>query len=251
MGRTRPTHRTPSPRLSIADGVAWVTLPRARIDQRAAQELCDAAERVAFDESVAVAVVQASGPAFCTGVDGGGEWETQHDWIAALGGLTVPVIAAIGGDALAEGAELALACDLRIAAGRARFAFPHIAEGRLPRHGATQRLPRIVGRTRALELLISGRVIRAREAERIGLVSEVVEPAKLDTAVRRTLETLSAKGPIALRLGKEAVLKGADLTLEQGIRLEQDLYVLLQTTADRGEGIDAFLAKRPPKFRGR
>jgi enoyl-CoA hydratase/carnithine racemase len=237
--------------LAVARGVAWLTLPRERVDRSSAQALCDAVEEIAFDESVRVAVVQGSRRAFCVGVEDGGEWEAQHDWVAAVGTLTVPVIAAIGGDALAEGAELALACDVQIASARARFAFPHALEGRLPRHGATQRLPRAVGRMRALDLLLSGRRIAAAEAERIGLISEVVPAGRLGAAVRQRVAALCAKGPVALRLGKEAVHKGIDLTLEQGIRLEQDLYVLLQTTHDRGAGVRAFLAKRRPRFGGR
>jgi enoyl-CoA hydratase/carnithine racemase len=236
--------------LAIADGVAWLTLPRERIDQDTAQFVCDAAERIGFDESVGVAVVQGSGRRFCFGVQGAGDWQTRHDWVAAIAAITVPVVAAIAGDAIAEGAELALACDLQVASSRARFAFPQIAQGRLPRHGASQRLPRAVGRTRAFDLLLTGRHVGAAEAARIGLVSHVVPAARLQPAVRELVNTLRAKGPVALRLAKEAVLKGSDLTLDQGIRLEQDLYVLLQTTSDRAEGVRAFLQKRPPKFRG-
>jgi enoyl-CoA hydratase/carnithine racemase len=246
--RRRAPRSTP---LTVADGVAWLTLPRERIDAAAAQALCDAAEAASLDESVRVAVVQGRGRSFCAGVERGGAWEERHDWVGAVAALTVPVVAALAGDAVGEGAELALACDLRIASTAAHFAFPQLTAGRSPRHGATQRLPRAVGRQRALDLLLSGRRVGAREAERIGLVSQVVAPRALGAAVRRTLRALCAKGPIALRLAKEAVLAGADLTLDQGIRLEQDLYVLLQTTNDRGEGIKAFLAKRRPQFRGR
>ena len=236
--------------LAIADGVAWLTLPRPRIDQATAQALCGAAEEIALDESVTVVVVQGRGGQFCVGVDDGGAWQDQHDCVAAIAGLTVPVVAAIGGDAVGEGAELALACDLQVASARAAVGFPQISEGRLPRHGATQRLPRAVGRLRALDLLLTGRRVSAAEGVRIGLLSHAVPAARLASAVRALVASLRAKGPIATRLAKEAVLKGADLTLDQGIRLEQDLYVLLQTTADRREGIRAFLGKRPPQFRG-
>lgn len=236
--------------LTVVRGVAWLTLPGERVDRDAAQALCDAVAEIAFDESVCVAVVRGRGRRFCVGVENDADWASRHDWVAAVGSLSVPVVAAIAGDALAEGAELALACDLQIASAAAGIGFPHIVEGRLPRHGGAQRLPRAVGRTRALELLLSGRRVGAREALRIGLVSHVAPAAGLDTTVRQLVEGLRAKGPIALRLAKEAVLKGSDLTLEQGIRLEQDLYVLLQTTADRAEGVRAFLRKRPPRFRG-
>jgi hypothetical protein len=170
--------------------------------------------------------------------------------VAAIGALTRPVLAVVNGDAVAEGCELALACDLRIAFSGARFSLPQISEGRLPAHGATQRLPRIIGRMRAMEMLLTGRFMTAREALNIGLVSRVAARAQLATVVREEVESLRNKGAIALRLAKDAVVKGLDLTLEQGIRLEQDLYVLLQTTADRQEGIQAFLEKRKPRFRG-
>jgi enoyl-CoA hydratase len=156
----------------------------------------------------------------------------------------------VNGDAIAEGCELALACDLRLAAAAARFALPQLTEGRLPSHGGTQRLPRLIGRTRALELLLSGRRVGAREAEAIGLVNRVLPTRSFAAALRRAVTALAAKGPLALRLAKEAVSRAPDLTFEQGVRLEQDLYVLLQTTADRAEGVRAFLARRTPRFRG-
>lgn len=231
---------------AVRDGVASITLLRPRIDLRLAQDLCAAAERIAFDESVRVAVIEGPRVGFCLGVDG--ESDTWPDWVGAVAGLSVPVIAIIAGAAVGPGAELALAADLRIAGPRAAFAFPHLADGTLPRHGATQRLPRIIGRTRAMELLLSGRRVGAREAQRIGLVTQLShQPA---TAARAVAAELCDKGPIALRLAKEAIRASADLPLAAGVRLEQDLYVLLQTTRDRAEGVRAFLAKRRPKFRG-
>jgi enoyl-CoA hydratase/carnithine racemase len=189
---------------------------------------------------------------FCQGVEGGGgAWRQRHDWVAAIARLTRPVLAAIDGDALAEGFELALACDLRVASNRSRFALPQITEGRLPQHGATPRLPRIVGRMRALDLLLSGREIRARDAEGMGLLTRTVPTKRFTEVVEEEIATLRARGPIAMRLAKEAVLKSLDLTLDQGLRLEQDLYALLQTTQDRAEGVRAFLAKDKPKFAGR
>jgi enoyl-CoA hydratase/carnithine racemase len=237
--------------LALRAGVASLRLPADRIDQVAAQALCDAAEQIAFDESVRVAIVHGGPRHFCLGVTTGGVWQDRFDWVGAVANLTVPTVAAIAGDAVAEGAELALACDILIASTRARVSFPHLVEGRLPRDGGTQRLPRAIGRTRALDLLLSGRRVAAREAERIGLVSRVVAPNRLAAAVRQTADELRRRAPIALRLAKEAVRASQDLTLDHGMRLEQDLYVLLQTTADRREGVRAFLARRRPRFRGR
>lgn len=242
-------------RCSVEEGVAWLTLARPaaenRIDQATAQRLCELAEDLEHDDRVAVVALEAQGADFCLGIDGGGGWQDALDFVAAIGRLTRPVIAAVNGAAIAEGFELALACDLRVAGTRSAFSLPQLAEGRLPRHGATQRLPRLVGRLRALDLLLTGRRVRAREAASIGLVSRVVAPDRLHAALRDEVATLAAKGPVALRFAKEAVLKGLDLTFDQGVRLEQDLYALLQTTADRAEGIRAFCGKRRPRFAGK
>ncbi|MGD9762443.1 MAG: enoyl-CoA hydratase/isomerase family protein [Candidatus Binatia bacterium] len=233
--------------LAVRNGIARIDLPHARVAPSVAQRICDAAEQIAFDETVRVAVLRGAPPAFCLGVEPDGDG--GPDWIAAIADLTVPVIVALDGGAIAEGAELALAGDIRIAGPRAFLAFPQVSGGRLPRHGATQRLPRLIGRTRAMELLLSGRRAGAREALRIGLVTAVApSPA---VAARRLATALAAKGPVALRLAKEAVVRSGDLPLADGLRLEQDLYVLLQTTEDRAEGVRAFLSGRRPRFRGR
>jgi enoyl-CoA hydratase len=247
-----PTHGLS---IEIANGIAWLRLERPsagnRITQDLAQALCSAAEDIELNDRVRIVVLTAAGPSFCVGVENGGEWEQRVDWIAAIARLTRPVVAAIRGDAIAEGFELALACDLRVVSTTAHFALPYLAEGRLPSHGATQRLPRIAGRTRALDLLLTGRMIDAQEAEALRLVTRLVAPQRFTPVLQEFARDLAGKGPLALRYAKEAVLKGADLTLEQGIRLEEDLYVLLQTTSDRKAGVRAFLQKRRPTFRGR
>ena len=117
--------------------------------------------------------------------------------------------------------------------------------------GGTQRLPRIVGRTRALELLLTAETIGAERALEMGLVNRICPPEHLMAEVNAMAETIAAKGPVALRYAREAVYQGLDLTLAEGLRLEADLYLLLHTTADRTEGIRAFLEKRPPQFQGR
>ncbi len=239
----------------IADGVAWLRLERPeagnRITLELAQALCDAAAEIELDERVAVVVLAAGGASFCLGMEARSEWERRVDWVDAIGRLTRPVIAAIQGDAIAEGLELALACDIRLLANGAHLAMPQLTLGRLPMHGGTQRLPRVVGRMRALDLLLTGRRIEAGEAETIGLASRVAAPEQFAAALAALVGTLQSKGPLALRYAKEAVLKSGDLTLDQGVRLEEDLYVLLQTTHDRQEGINAFLKKRKPVFRGK
>jgi enoyl-CoA hydratase/carnithine racemase len=245
----RPLHTT------IIGGVARLRLDRPhagnRITQELAQALCDATAEIELDDSVIAVVVTAAGSDFCLGVEEHGEWEARIDWVHAIGALTRPVIAAVQGDAVAEGFELALACDLRLVSDRARFAMPQVTMGRLPAHGGTQRLPRSVGRMRALDLLLTGRTIEAAEAAAMGLVARTVAPKEFDRALDTLVGELCTKGPIALRFAKEAVVKGSDLSLDQGIRLEEDLYVLLQTTRDRHEGVRAFLEKRKPAFHGK
>jgi enoyl-CoA hydratase len=242
-------------RTTIARGVAWLRLDRPQAGNRVtldlAQALCDAAAEIELDDSVGVVVLTAAGADFCLGADEHGEWKTRVDWVNAIANLSRPVVAAIQGDAFAEGCELALACDLRLVSERARFALPQVVAGHLPAHGGTQRLPRIVGRMRALDLLLTGRVIDAAEAATMGLASRLVPPKDFDRALDELVSGLRAKGPVALRFAKEAVVKGSDLSLDQGMRLEEDLYVLLQTTRDRHEGVRAFLEKRTPVFHGK
>jgi enoyl-CoA hydratase len=168
----------------------------------------------------------------------------------AVAGLNCPVIAAVNGDALGAGLELALSCDIRICSENAHFGFPETSYGLIPGGGGTQRLPRIVGKGKATEMVITAEPIDAAEAYRIGLVTKVVPKQKLSTEAEEVAKRLSLRAPIAVRYAKEAVNKGMDMTLAQGLRLEADLSFLLQTTKDRAEGIKAFLEKRKATFKG-
>jgi enoyl-CoA hydratase len=159
-------------------------------------------------------------------------------------------IAAVNGDATGLGLELILACDIRISAEASRFGFPHIAKGMMPWDGGTQRLPRTVGRAKAMEMLLTGELVDAREAYRIGLINRIVPAEELVTTVMRLAQDMASKSPISLQYSKEAIVKGMDLTLEQGLCLEADLYFLMHTTHDREEGIRAFREKRKPHFDG-
>ncbi len=165
--------------------------------------------------------------------------------------MAQPVIACIQGDVIGVGLELALACDIRVAAEGATFAIRDIAEGRVPSAGATQRLPRLIGRGKASEMILLGEQLDAQAALACGLVSAVVPRAGLDAHARALAERIAAQGPIAVRYAKESMLRGLDMPLEQALRYETDLTVILQTTADRAEGVSAFLEKRPPKFEGK
>ncbi|MFH1647141.1 MAG: enoyl-CoA hydratase-related protein [Chloroflexota bacterium] len=230
--------------------VARIILNRREVgnafDPAMAQELEEACRRISQEEDIYVVTLTGSGDVFCRGGEAG-----DRRPAGAIAAIDRPVIAAVNGDALGPGLELALAADIRIASSQARFGLPAVAGGSIPADGGTQRLPRIVGRGKALELLLTADVISAGEALEIGLVSRVVPPDELAAATEKLAGDIAAKGPVALRYLKEAVNKGLDTTLEQGLRLEADLYFLLHTTADRTEGIRAFLEKRPPKYKGR
>jgi enoyl-CoA hydratase len=152
---------------------------------------------------------------------------------------------------MGQGLELALACDIRIASETSYFGMPHIKSGLIPWDGGTQRLSRLVGRGKALEMILTGEIIDAQEALRIGLVHRVVPKKDLTEVTMKLAQEMASKGPIALRYTKEAVYKGMDMTLEQGLRLEADLYLLIHTSKDRSKGIQAFRAKRTPKFGGK
>jgi enoyl-CoA hydratase/carnithine racemase len=170
------------------------------------------------------------------------------EWIATL---DRPVIAAINGDAMGLGLELVLACDVRIAAKTCRFGLSHVKAGVIPWDGGTQRLSRVAGKANALELILTGKEIDAMEALRMGLVNQVVSSETVMPVAMAMGEAIASKGPIALRYAKKAVHKGLDMTLDQGLRLEADLYLSLHTTLDRTEGVRAFKEKRKPQFQGR
>ena len=259
----RPPSRPPRPdrgpavELTVQRGVAWVTLGRPafrnRLDAELLGALVEVCERLEDAEEAHVVVLAARGGAFCAGLPPGCAWPegAWPDGIGAVARLTKPVVAAVHGDALGWGFALALACDLRVTSRAAAFALPELEAGTLPGGGALPRLARVVGPGRALEMALLGTRIGAAQAVAWGLVTAAVPAGRLRSTVEEMAQALAARGPLALRLGKEAVVKALDLPLLEGIRLEHDLYVLLQTTADRREGIGAFLARRRPRFGAR
>jgi enoyl-CoA hydratase len=224
-----------------------------------ASELRTIRAGIGWDSGISVFLITGQSPDFSIGTDPEVYrlFDQREDLIANLslasqiGSLTQPTIAVIQGDALGQGLELALACDIRISSDQSHFSMSQISHNEIPFDGGTQRLPRLVGRTKAMELILTGLKIDSSEAQSIGLVNQVVPDAELMSLTMKLAEGLAAKGPIALRYAKEAVLKGLDMTLEQGLRLEADLYFLLHTTQDRQEGIMAFREKRTPGFQGK
>jgi enoyl-CoA hydratase/carnithine racemase len=208
-------------------------------------ELCD---RIAWDEDARVVVLifgDEISDRLLTCVD-----PSQGSLIEPVAKLKQPVIAAIRGDAVGLGLELALACDLRIGTAGARFGLPQIRHGQIPFNGGTQRLPRLIGHGRAMQMILTGEFIDAEEACRIGLIHRVVAADTLAGAVMDMAQTMASKSPLSLSYVKEALYSARDLTLDQGLRMELDLYLLLFTGSDRTEGITAFREKRKPEFRG-
>ena len=165
--------------------------------------------------------------------------------------LGKPVIAAVNGFALGGGCETAMACTIRIAVENAKFGQPEVKLGVIPGGGGTQRLPRLVGRGRALQLILTGEMISAQEAYRIGLVNEVVPAADLITRAEAILKQIFANAPLAVKYSLEAVNKGLETSLSEGLSLEASLFGLCAGTEDKKEGTQAFLQKRAAQFQGR
>lgn len=223
---------------------------------RLSDELTELVNEITWDEETRVVILFLSVDKefFPLGIVPGVKKEEKiKSWFLTepISRLDKPVIAAINGDAIGTGLELTLACDIRIASETSYFGLPHIKTGLIPWDGGTQRLPRLVGRGKALEMILTGEIIDAQEALRIGLVNKVVPEAELMRVTMDMAQEMTAKGPIALRYAKEAIYKGMDMTLEQGLRLEADLYLLIHTSKDRTEGIQAFREKRTPEFEGK
>jgi enoyl-CoA hydratase/carnithine racemase len=165
--------------------------------------------------------------------------------------LWKPLIAAINGMALGGGLEIVLACDIRIAAENARLGTPEVTLGLIPGWGGTQRLPRAIPKCKAAELLLMGKLIDAQEAYRIGLVNKVVPQAELMATAKEWAQTICQAGPLAVRSAKEAMLKGCDMTLEDGLRLESALVAYVMATEDFAEGTKAFVEKRKPNYKAK
>ncbi|HVP63025.1 MAG TPA: enoyl-CoA hydratase-related protein [Myxococcaceae bacterium] len=254
-------------RVEVEGPFATVTVDRPKalnaLDTRTLQELEKAAGELSQRADILGVMVTGAGEkAFVAGADiaemnGMDPDRARHfgalgqrvmDVIAAL---PMPVVAAVNGFALGGGCELALACDFIYASENARFGLPEVSLGILPGFGGTQRLARLVGRARAKELIFTGDMIDAAKAKEIGLVMDVVPLPKLLGHARAVLERVAKKGPLAIRRAKEAIDRGADLELADGLHIEREVFSDLFDTADRREGMKAFLEKRPPVFTGR
>jgi enoyl-CoA hydratase len=254
-------------RYELADGVATVTLNRPEVhnamNEAMRRDLMRCFEGLITDDAARVVVVTgAGGKAFSAGADIREftapqpptvfrESRRRVEFRALIERCPQPIIAAIGGHCFGGGLELALACDIRVASADSRLGLTEVDLAIIPGGGGTQRLPRLIGRGKALELILTAARIDAAEALRLGLVERVVEAGQALSAARELAATLAAKAPVALRYAKEAVVKGLEMSLLDGLRLENDLSTLLRTTEDRLEGAKAFLEKRKPRWQGR
>jgi enoyl-CoA hydratase len=250
----------------LTDGIALVTVNRPdklnALNAAVIAELDQAATRIEADPAVRGAILTGAGPkAFVAGADigeivGQGAMEGRARSLAGqammrrLERCGKPVIAAVNGFALGGGCELAMACHLRIASEAAKFGQPEVKLGIGPGYGATVRLPRLVGRGRALELLLTGQMIDAQEAWRIGLVNRVVPGDRLLPESEQLLRTILENGPLAVRACLEAVDAGLGMSLDEALLFEANYFGLLSGTADMREGTRAFLEKRKAAFSG-
>ncbi len=250
-----------------AEGLATVTVSRPEklnaLNADTVGEIEAAFRGLAQDQAVRAIVLTGAGEkAFVAGADiaelsrmgpvtGIAVSRQGQDAFRFIELLRKPVIAAVNGFALGGGLELALACHLRIASENARFGVPEVKLGIIPGYGGTVRLPRLVGRGRALQMILTGEMISADDALRFGLVNDVVpQPALLDAA-RGLAHKIMANGPVAVAMALEAVDNGFHATTEDALRFESNLFGLLASTEDMREGMSAFLEKRPPAFQGR
>jgi enoyl-CoA hydratase len=246
--------------------IATITLNRPEaynsVDIRTLKELHEALIAFRDNEDAWVGIITGTGDkAFCSGADitemlpflkanANKPWEIPQTPLGDME-LYKPLIGAINGIAFGGGLEITLICDIRIAAEHARFACSEVNLGIMPGWGATQRLPRIIPRAKAAELIFSGKPINAQEAYRIGLVNEVVPKTELMARAQKWAEELCQVSPLGIRAAKEAMIRGYSLPLDDGIKLESALFSYLLGTDDFIEGRDAFLNKRKPQFKGK
>ena len=248
----------------VEEGIALVTLKRPEalnaLSQSLLEELAEIPELVQQDPEVRAVIFTGEGKAFAAGADlkeiaaikdpfMGREYALFGQRVfAEIAALPVPTIAAINGYALGGGLELALACDLRVAAKTAKLGLPEVGLGLIPGFGGTQRLPRLIGRGRALDLIFTGRHVDAEEALCPGRVHRGAEDA-LEEA-KKLAQKILKNAPIALALAKESVVRGEGLDLAEALEIEADLFGYAAATEDMKEGVRAFLEKRPPSFKG-
>ena len=251
----------------VRDGIAWITFNRPKVlnalNHATLTELGHALDAARDDHAVRVVIVTGAGEkAFVAGADIGelAKMNPVTGQQTALYGQAVirkfetmgkPSIAAINGFCLGGGCELSMACSMRVASKTARIGQPEVKLGITPGYGGSQRLPRLVGKGHAHEMVLTGEMISAEEAARIGLVNRVTEPADLLATCEAIAKKIIEKGPLAVKYSMEAIERGMEMPQEEGLYLEASLFGLCASTEDMREGMTAFLEKRPAAFKGK
>lgn len=248
------------------DGVALLTINRPdklnALNQQVRDDLLAELEAIEADDSLKVVVITGAGDkAFIAGADigefeGRSPFDQRHAMrfpriFDVMASFPKPVIAMVNGFCLGGGCELAMSCDLRIASDKARFGQPEIKLGLIPGGGGTQRMPRLVGLGHAMRLVLTGDMIGADEALKIGLVEQVVPHEELKAKTLELAGRIAAMSSLTLRVAKEAVRASERMPIEEGVLYERDLFCLCFSTEDKKEGVEAFLAKRPAQWSGR
>lgn len=245
-------------------GILTINKPEVlnALDTQVLVELDQALTEIEGKKSIGALIITGAGRAFVAGADistqsvldmeGGREWGRNGSAIfRRLELLSVPTIAAVNGFALGGGCELAMACDMIIASSKAKFGQPEVGLGITPGFSGTQRLPRLVGKAKAMELILTGGMIKADEALRIGLVNQVTEPEVLMDAAKELAKAIMKNGPLAVKYAKAAINRGTEMDLDSAIALENELFAMCFATADQKEGMQAFLEKREAGFQGK
>jgi enoyl-CoA hydratase/carnithine racemase len=249
------------------DGIAYITMNRPKVmnalNQKTFAELRLALEKAQNDRAVHGVILTGAGDkAFVAGediselsgvsaVEAAAYTRVGQAVLDFMENLGKPVIAAVNGFALGGGCETAMACTIRLAVESAKFGQPEVKLGIIPGAGGTQRLPRLVGKGRALQLILTGEMISAQEAFRIGLVNEIVPRAELISRAEAILKQINANAPLAIKFSLEAVHRGSETSQAEGLVIESSLFAICAATEDKKEGTTAFLEKRAPKFQGR
>ena len=258
-------------KFEVKDSIAHLTMNRPEamnaLNRKMTEEIILACEEIGSRDDIRAAIVTGAGAkAFSAGLDLKERAAEEVSLVQrrqarvapkiaahhqAIASLRKPAIAAVNGYAGGGGLEIALACDIRIGSTNAKLGLTEVRRGMIPGAGGTQRLPRVVGKAKALEMVLTGRVIEADEALKIGLLSRVVEPEALIPTAEALAREILEGAPLALQFVKEAVNRGMEMSLEDGIKLEVDLSTMLRTTEDGSEGPRAFAEKRKPVWKGR